>query len=58
MLQVFWQISVCFFHNLLQDQWESEHNRQQSNLEKKYQENLAELGSGHKTATEVQCCNP
>lgn len=52
---VIWHISisVCFFHNLLQDQWDSEHNRQQSNLEKKYQENLAEFGLGHKTASEV-----
>ena len=48
----------CFFHNILQDKWECEHNRQQSNLEKKYQENLAEFGLGHKTASEVQYCDP
>ncbi|KAL9965793.1 hypothetical protein ACROYT_G029640 [Oculina patagonica] len=38
----------------LKDQWETEHNKKQSDLEKKYQENLAEVGLGHKTASEDQ----
>lgn len=39
--------------DVIQDQWEAEHNGKQTDLEKKYQENLAEVGLGHKTASEV-----
>lgn len=45
-------VSYCLFV-LPQDQWETEHNKKQSVLEKKYQENLAEVGLGHRTASEV-----
>ena len=47
-----YSLLLSFFF-LLQDQWETEHNKKQSDLEKKYRENMAEVGLGHKTASEV-----
>ena len=35
------------------DQWEIAQEKRKSDLEKKYQENVAEFGLGHRTASEV-----
>lgn len=40
--------------NHLKSQWKKKHDEKQSDLKKKYHENLAEVGLGHKAASEDQ----
>lgn len=38
---------------VLQNKWKEKQDEKQSDLEQKYQENLAEVGGGHRKAFEV-----
>ena len=54
---IYYLLQIACYHYLsiwfLQSQWENEQNLKRSLLERKYQENLAEIGLAHQTASEV-----
>ena len=56
-LIIYYLLQIACYHYLsiwfLQRQWENEQNLKRSLLERKYQENLAEIGLAHQTASEV-----
>ena len=45
--------SQVFTIHWIKDQWEIAQEKRKLDLEKKYQENVAEFGLGHRTASEV-----